>query len=1164
MLAGCVARIEVDENAQITCVSDRDCPNESYHCDSRGMCSKQAAGDPPGVNDVSIVPTIVGRHGSLRVTLSVTTDLNAPPVVVIGTATRPELELTLAEGRSYTYDYTPTGDEGEGVWPLLASLEDQRGRRVSGLSLGVVQLDFTPPAVTAHTLRLLPSATSPLAEVNALADGAAAELSFNTSEPLGGPPVVSIVCPGAQAEMTRLDDGASPAFFLLSWTLEASFVAPDGPCHVELAIADTAGNSTHVATYATFDLDRTAPSAALAIHAELLAHLRAPWGSEQTGPPGQFLVAAALDDTSAPDALDLPSAAFSQSGETLVEARVYASATEPQGLLGAVRPTSGGWSSVRLALVDSPRVWLAVIDRAGNTSTRVPVAAVRWVASLEGKIPGNLASNPHRFLERTIYRPLLDQPDEREVVLGGTTEGGGSWRQLRDTTPSARTLAVSAFNPVDGRVYLYGGYAGTVDVHEPADNLTDAFTYKDGTWRPLPSDDLELDGEPAVRPIGIAADPQTGGVYLYGIRNHTALAEEDRTGELWLYERGSWHLLDAAGPKADTMLDRGGGLVYDTRRRQLVLYTQDTGLVTWAGSWTTPTAMPGPDGAPEPRYEATLAYDDARGRVILIGGTRFTGCDGTIECTATWEWDGEQWLRMNDPMTAPAPLLTQSRAAYDRDGARTLVYGQYDRTVYAWDGASWTTLGGPTGPSNHYGAAIAYDEGRGRLVIFGGANDYVGGFVNPSMIEHDETWEMGDGMVQTGPATPTSWDVAYSNLASAGDEVNVLVPATAPWRFDGRRWYGSDYPAPSVFYGSALAFDSQHDELLAFGGFSDPGFMPTWVRGVGGWTGPTGAPGPTGRMYASLADTGTGLVLFGGEYASVRCSDSWIWTGTTWSLLDGDGTTCIGGTGPAGRARAAIVRDTTHNRVVLHGGMAGTTRQNDTWELYDGAWHLAAATGPTGIPNAALVDNPIRRGVVLVSSPTSVLGMHLWNGQSWRSIPIADPEGDGTLGMPGAPGRFAFANGKIVGHFADQTWLWHEEATRPGQLMRVNLTYVTADSAASFTRVAARAVAGGTGTSGAGCTAVAGAEMYLWVDGRPQVLGTNTAPENAPDELTWNSDADANWAGVAGNALRDRLLGPDGAHATIAIAPKAPSVCGDYGRVQTQYVELRLDYTLPP
>ena len=82
-------------------------------------------------------------------------------------------------------------------------------------------------------------------------------------------------------------------------------------------------------------------------------------------------------------------------------------------------------------------------------------------------------------------------------------------------------------------------------------------------------------------------------------------------------------------------------------------------------------------------------------------------------CAAT---DAPVWTERTHPRDSHAMAYDSAR------GVVVLFGGQHDvrkGDTWEWDGAVWT-LRATTGPSPRYGHAMAYDSARGVVVLFGG------------------------------------------------------------------------------------------------------------------------------------------------------------------------------------------------------------------------------------------------------------------------------------------------------------------------------------------------------------------------------------------------------------------------------------------------------------
>src|SRR5262249_49869206 len=91
--------------------------------------------------------------------------------------------------------------------------------------------------------------------------------------------------------------------------------------------------------------------------------------------------------------------------------------------------------------------------------------------------------------------------------------------------------------------------------------------------------------------------------------------------------------------------------------------------------------------APEPRYGHAMAYDAARGRMVVFGGD-----DGSYRGD-TLEWDGSAWSVRSQ--TGPSPRYGPCMT-YDAVRARVVLFGGKDPSsatyfgdTWEWDGVSW-------------------------------------------------------------------------------------------------------------------------------------------------------------------------------------------------------------------------------------------------------------------------------------------------------------------------------------------------------------------------------------------------------------------------------------------------------------------------------------------
>jgi hypothetical protein len=167
---------------------------------------------------------------------------------------------------------------------------------------------------------------------------------------------------------------------------------------------------------------------------------------------------------------------------------------------------------------------------------------------------------------------------------------------------------------------------------------------------------------------------------------------------------------------------------------------------------------------------------------------------------------------------------------YDTNISRVVLHGGAGDTrgeTWEWDGETWTQIENDIGPGSRVGHAMAYDEARKRVVLFGGqpAEDPAG---------KRETWERHGAIwarvADTGPE-PRYWHaMTYDTkrvILFGGETGNGISGAT--WQWDGKHWAqrGDFGPAPRTAL--ATAYDSARDRVVLFGGQDAQGrYGDTW------------------------------------------------------------------------------------------------------------------------------------------------------------------------------------------------------------------------------------------------------------------------------------------------------------------------------------------------
>ena len=219
--------------------------------------------------------------------------------------------------------------------------------------------------------------------------------------------------------------------------------------------------------------------------------------------------------------------------------------------------------------------------------------------------------------------------------------------------------------------------------------------------------------------------------------------------ETWEFDGTEWLLRGAVGPVAG-----GGGYnnttniaaYYDSQRQVTVavesLPQGPTNFHEWNGqSWS--LALSVPNTAFPWRWDFEVVYDPSRGVAVLFGGYNFS-----IEYGDTWEFNGTTLQQRSN--SGPAGRWGHAMA-WDHARGRVVLHGgrgsQFYGDMWDWNGTTWapTPNGGGLGVRKFH--SLVYDRSRSRLVLIG----------DESSQFSDDTWEWSpsSGWIQM-PANQTA------------------------------------------------------------------------------------------------------------------------------------------------------------------------------------------------------------------------------------------------------------------------------------------------------------------------------------------------------------------------------------------------------------------------
>jgi hypothetical protein len=896
-LASCSLGLEVPIEAQITCAADSECP-DGYTCYTNLNTCVRTGGDltqPAIVDGVIDLPQRIGTHGSqLHMSFQVDRDLATEPKITaqwagVSAGSRAVDFVAFDQAaRRYDYVYTVGDDEPEGFIGL--SFELLSAERVPArFDLPrIIELDFLAPDVAPGTVSrdITPPAGSLVQDPDALGAGSSVAIRFAATEALSSLAIETT--PSALAFSCAEPIGT---FYTCTFTLGAAVA--EGDYQLTASLTDLAGNNARVALLGgvPLTLDATVPPVPAVATTGAITYRRAPYGSAARNGATHFDIRGA--------------AGAVEPGSTVVvfDDPDVASAAE---LGRATADALGGFAATDLVRADRPRIYITVLDRAGNPSddSAQPglqaslVRDVEWIGTLAGKTANDTFSNPHSFRERGWFGPSLDQHGAIEVgdddgMLaradgeGPSVVGAGSWAHI-DPSSVGSSWSASA---------VRDSWRGITWNMSP----TTPNRWNGHAFATAVISDPEGDGNPV---------PGTGGYAAFDDRRGEVVwfSSDSNVHETWAWNGASWRFLTGSGPPSLS----GAAMVFDSRRGEVVLFGGTTAASTystttwiWDGVSWHDAEVAGPTG----REEFDMVYDSGRGKTVLFGGQRFAAgaCDGTScggsNCALadTWEWSGIAWSKICDGTTADCGvepgIAAQYHMAFDAKRGVTVLFGgsyrcvgndlasDFANDVWEWNGTAWShpTITDPEGdgnPGGRAGPSLFYDPLRQRVLLTGGENE----FASPLTAQY---------------AACVLWAWNGSSFQRVYDMFNPTAASCAGVH-------------PSVNTGgTSMAYDPSRKSLVVTGsGFA--GSEDTWELRNGSWTNFAG--GLTDRTNAGLASIPTGVAIFGGflPSSSNTYSDLWDRVGTTWTQRST--------TGPGNRTQGNMTYVADDQVLLLVGG----------------------------------------------------------------------------------------------------------------------------------------------------------------------------------------------------------------------------------------------------
>jgi hypothetical protein len=170
---------------------------------------------------------------------------------------------------------------------------------------------------------------------------------------------------------------------------------------------------------------------------------------------------------------------------------------------------------------------------------------------------------------------------------------------------------------------------------------------------------------------------------------------------------------------------------------------------------------------------------------------------------------------------------------------------------------------------------MAYDAGRGRIVLFGGFDRDTNGLLD-DVWEWDGTRWYGPFSAAGGPGARRSHSMAYDGSTGrvavfGGDRALTVDAPNDVWEWDGSSWYGPFAPTdrPDARSQASLVYDSVRDRMVMFGGGGVTGYKTDLWE----WDASSSRE-PAVQFAASYASGGIDTAGVSGLRVRARCGGS--------------------------------------------------------------------------------------------------------------------------------------------------------------------------------------------------------------------------------------------------------------------------------------------------
>ncbi|MBN8656391.1 MAG: hypothetical protein J0M11_11685 [Anaerolineae bacterium] len=280
-----------------------------------------------------------------------------------------------------------------------------------------------------------------------------------------------------------------------------------------------------------------------------------------------------------------------------------------------------------------------------------------------------------------------------------------------------------------------------------------------------------------------------------------------------------------------------------------------------------------------------------------------------------------------------SPHVSYGASAYNKNSSYALMFGGIEVTyndsgkqqtwsanTWKWDGKKWEQLVLQNSPIAREKHAMAYDENRDEIVLFGGSSN--GNVYNDTWIWTGETWV--EKKPEHVPSIRCCHAMAYDPIRKGvilyGGWNGKQLFYDETWLWDGEDWTMLDYFSPYMS-GHTLVQNPQKETIISI----QTSHQGTWELTSDGWL-DLALPSPPSRSDGRADFGDDRIVLFGGGQNLTQLNDTWVFQDNTWLQL-------FLHDRPSARAGHILFYDQVRESFIVFGGSNETGILGDTWEL---------------------------------------------------------------------------------------------------------------------------------------------------------------------------------------------------------------------------------------